>query len=371
MKIGFDAKRFFNNTTGLGNYSRALIKNIIRVEPKNNYLLYSSKVKSEIEKSLQNEMLGVKSSKKLFWRQWRVVNDLTKDEVQIYHGLSNEIPLGIHKTKIKSVVTIHDLIFKIYPRTYKFFDTKIYDFKFRYACEKSDKIIAISESTKNDIVRYYKVSPEKIEVVYQSCNPDFYSMLSKEAVSKQLEEYDLPNRFMLYVGSVIERKNLLTIVKAQEKINPDIRIPLVIVGKGGDYKNQVKQYIKDKNLSDYFIWLENLDNNKHLQALYQKADLFIYPSIYEGFGIPVVEALLSKTPVITSNVSSLPEAAGPGSICINPEDEKLMKDSIELVLTNKSIKSEMEERGYSYAHENFNGTKCAEKVLEVYSKLIF
>ncbi len=372
MKIGFDAKRFFYNNTGLGNYSRTLLNNLWKIQPNNNYILYSPKTSKIFESETFSilEKFEVKSSSTLFWRERGVIADLKKDGVGLYHGLSNEIPIGIHRTEIKSIVTIHDLIFKIYPKTYNYFDTKIYDFKFKYACKNANKVLAISESTKKDIINFYNVSPEKIEVVYQSCNPLFYSLQSNEDVLKNLKEYDVPDRFMLYVGSVIERKNLLTIVKAQEQIDTSVRIPLVIVGKGGVYKKQVEQYIHDKNLDEHFIWLDSLENNEHLQALYQKAELFIYPSIYEGFGIPVVEALLSKTPVITSNVSSLPEAAGPDSICIDPENDVLMKESIENVLTNLSLREKMSERGYKYAIKNFDGKKCAQKLFEIYKKLL-
>ena len=372
MKIGFDAKRFFNNNTGLGNYSRTLLKNILKAQPENAYILYSPNTAqhSVSEKFLHGKNIAVKSSGKFFWRERGVVSDLKSDGVQLYHGLSNEIPFGISKSGIKSIVTIHDLIFKIYPKTYRYFDTKIYDLKFKYSCRNANRILAVSESTKRDIIQFYNIPPEKIEVIYQACNPVFYSLQSTENVLENLEKYKLPIRFMLYVGSVIERKNLLTIVKAQEQINTANRIPLVIVGEGGAYKKKVKQYIQDKNIGDYFIWLDSLENDEHLQALYQKAELFIYPSIYEGFGIPIVEALLSKTPVITSNVSSLPEAAGPNSICIDPYDEKLMKESIELVLTNDSDNHEMVEKGYRYALANFDGEKCAKKVLELYNKIL-
>jgi glycosyltransferase involved in cell wall biosynthesis len=143
----------------------------------------------------------------------------------------------------------------------------------------------------------------------------------------------------------------------------------VIVGKGGAYKNKVKQYILNNQLEDHFVWLDNLENNTHLQALYQKAELFVYPSIYEGFGIPVVEALLSKTAVITSNVSSLPEAAGPNSICIDPENHVIMMESIQNILTQPFLKKEMEEKGYNYAMANFDGIECSQKLLDIYKKM--
>ena len=372
MRIGFDAKRLFNNFTGLGNYSRSLIKDLREIAASHEFFLYAAKViaNDETKGFKKTDQYQIRTSDKLLWRVKGVIKDLKQDGVELYHGLSNEIPFGINKSGIKSVVTIHDLIFRVYPKTYNSFDSKIYNIKFKSACENADKIIAISESTKKDIVRFYNVSPLKVEVIYQACNPLFYELQSKQNVASILNKYSLPQKFMLYVGSIIERKNLLTIVKAQEKLSHELRIPLVIVGKGGSYKEKVQDYIKTKEISNHFIWVDNLSNNHHLQAFYQAAEVFIYPSVYEGFGIPVVEALLSKTPVITSNLSSLPEAGGPDSICIDPTDVDAMVKSIEDVLSKKELRSIMVEKGYAYAKSNFDGKICAEKVLNLYREVL-
>ncbi len=371
MKIGFDAKRLFNNFTGLGNYSRSLVTNIQKVNSTHEYVLYSPRLSENTDAQyfINNPSFQIQNSSKLFWRERGIIKDLKKDGINIYHGLSHEIPMGIQHTKVKSVVTIHDLIFKIYPKTYNFFDTKIYDFKFKYACNHSNKIIAISESTKNDIIKFYGIDPQKIEVIYQACNPLYYKSQSESQVQQVLQQYQLPQNFLLYVGSIIERKNLLTIVKAHEQLNDDVKIPLVIIGKGGKYKELVKEYIQSKGIKSDFIWLDNLVDNTHLQAIYQQTKAFIYPSVYEGFGIPVVEALLSKTPVITSNTSSLPEAAGPNSICIDPSNVDLMKESIEKVLTNSILSQDMIEKGYQYAMEKFDAEKLAKQLLQFYQKL--
>lgn len=371
MKIGFDAKRLFNNFTGLGNYSRSLVTNLQKIAPKNHYFLYSPKANEKTEtKSFFNSSFQIKSSSNLLWREKGIIKNLEEDQIDIFHGLSHEIPLGIQKTKIKTVVTIHDLIFKIYPNTYNFFDTKIYDFKFKYSCQKADKIIAISESTKKDIIKFYNINPSKIEVIYQACNPLFYTLQNDEAVQKIITQYKLPQEFLLYVGSVIERKNLLNIVKAHEQLPEKLKIPLVIVGKGKEYKEKVKEYIRSKNIQNNFIWIDNLVDNSHLQALYQQAKIFIYPSVYEGFGIPVVESLLSKTPVITSNTSSLPEAAGPNSFCINPTNHKEIAEKIEQILSNDTLAQKMIDKGYEYALKNFNGEEPAKQLLKVYENLL-
>ncbi len=148
------------------------------------------------------------------WRSSWVKKDLKKNKIDLYHGLSHEIPVGIQNTGIKSVVTIHDLIHERFPEQYNPIDVKIYTKKFRYACEHADKVIAISEQTKKDIIEFYKTPEEKITVCYQSCNPAFAVQVSAEEKKRITQKYSLPEQFFLYVGSIIERKNLLNICKA-------------------------------------------------------------------------------------------------------------------------------------------------------------
>ncbi|MBL57588.1 MAG: group 1 glycosyl transferase [Flavobacteriales bacterium] len=371
MKIGFDAKRLFNNFTGLGNYSRSLLKDLSGLTASNQLYLYSPSIKENSTTSpfFDDQNYVLKSSEKLFWRSKGVVKDLKRDGIDLYHGLSNEIPFGIPHSGVKSIVTIHDLIFKIYPNTYRYIDSKIYDFKFKYACRNADRIIAISESTKADIIRFYDVPSQKIEVIYQACDPLYYHLQTKDQIDVVLKRCNVPSRFMLYVGSVIERKNLLTILKAQERLDAKLRIPLVIVGKGDTYQKRVEHYIKVNRLENHVLWLSNISDNLDLQALYQAADIFIYPSVYEGFGIPVVEALLSKTPVITSNCSSLPEAAGPNSICIDPNNVDAMARAMTDIFTNETLRESMIREGFIYAQDKFNGMSNANKVMNLYQNV--
>jgi glycosyltransferase involved in cell wall biosynthesis len=179
MELGFDAKRLFCNFTGLGNYSRTLLKNLAKYYPEHDFHLYTPGIRHNsdtnpfLEEQTYNVHLPDGRFKKL-WRSWSVVNDMQKDRIELFHGLSHEIPLRIRKTGIRSVVSIHDLIFKIYPETYPVLDRKIYDLKFGYACRNADRIIAISESTKRDIIKFYKIDEGRIDVSYQACNPLFY-----------------------------------------------------------------------------------------------------------------------------------------------------------------------------------------------------
>lgn len=321
---------------------------------------------------------------KLFPSAWRsswVKKDLQKWKIDLYHGLSHEIPIGIHKTGIKSVVTIHDLVHERHPEQYNSIDVKIYSKKFRYACAHADKVIAISEQTKKDIIEFYKTPGEKIVVCYQSCNPAFGKALSDEEKRRVKELYGLPEQYFLYVGSIIERKNLLNICKAIFLLRDELNIPLVVIGDGTKYKEQVKDYIKQNGLEKRILFLSENPSAKSSQslpaghagfqsavdfpAIYQSALAMIYPSFFEGFGIPVLEALWSRLPVITSNVSCLPEAGGDGAYYVNPASAEEIAAGMKKIYSDKTLTASMIEKGWQHAQQ-FTPQKSAESVMNVY-----
>ncbi|MFA6403219.1 MAG: glycosyltransferase family 1 protein [Salinivirgaceae bacterium] len=372
INIGFDAKRLFNNFTGLGNYSRTLVHNFHHYFPENNTYLFTPKTKETTEireffdssyKLIQPQLIPGG-----FWRTFTSAAIIKKLKLDIYHGLSHELPIGISKTGAASVVTIHDLIYKTFPSDFSIIDRNIYDFKFRYACENADVIIAISESTRNDIQKYYKIPSEKIKVIYQSCHNNFKQIQSQAQIDEVLTIYKLPKQFMLYVGSVIERKNLLTLVQAINEIKDQIEIPLLVVGGGREYFQKVKNYVSEKGLEQQVIFAPPILFH-HLPALYQKAQLFIYPSVYEGFGIPIIEALWSHTPVITSNCSSLPEAAGPGAYYCNPTDKNSIAEGIIKISTQPEYAQQLITNGFNYVQQ-FDDFKLTNQLTEVYKSII-
>ncbi len=370
--LGFDGKRAAQNFTGLGNYSRYVL-NILSVHhPDNVYNLYSpfplakkTQAISQLAKAVR--ICTPKSSYfKSVWRSWGVLSDLKKDGIEIYHGLSNEIPFGIKKINIASVVTIHDLIFLRYPEYYPWFDRIIYGLKFKYACRNADKIIAVSEQTKNDIVAYFNVDESKIEVIYQNCAPVFRSEISendKESVNKK---YSLPERYLLSVGTIERRKNLILIVKALRQI--DENVSLVVVGKETAYVSEVKRFIDENKLTSRVMFLTNVPLND-LPAIYRQAEVFIFPSRFEGFGIPIVEALHCGVPVIAASGSCLEEAGGPGSLYINPDNETEMSDAINSILKNPTKRQTMANAGIAYV-ENFSDEKIAGKLINLYKQLV-
>lgn len=384
MRIAFDAKRAFCNPTGLGQYSRTLINSLIEHYPDHNYFLCTPKNKgyyqpADTEKIKTLLPTGIYKNFTSFWRSVGVKKVLKEHNVDLYHGLSHEIPIGINDTGIKTVVTMHDLIFERYPSQYKKADVAIYRKKFRYASQHSDKIIAISKQTKNDLVEIYNIYENKIEVCYQSCQPIFQQELSNEQLSSVRKKYNLPEEYLLYVGSVIERKNLLNICKALSiLLNEGYTIPLVVIGSGKEYMHKVKQYLAENGLTKQVIFLSEQQNGIDspgvrapidMPAIYQNATAFLYPSVFEGFGIPVLEALWSKTPTITSNLSCMPETGGDAAYYVDPYSEQEIADAIKQVVTNSSLRNNMITKGIEHAYK-FTPESCANSVMDVYTSVL-
>lgn len=372
MKIGFDAKRLFNNFTGLGNHSRTTIDILTEFYPDNEYLLYTPKINRNgitgpyLEKEACKTILPNGLVKGGIWRTFGLSKAVQKEYVQVFHGLSNEIPVGL---KIPSVVTIHDVAFKTFPGMYHATDRFTYNIKWRYACSKADRIIAISESTKKDIIRFYNVAPHRIDVIYQPVNGIYYTH-DNGICPVSLEQQVKDNPFMLYVGSINSRKNLLGIVKAIELLPKESRIPLVVIGDGRGYKQTVLDYIAEHKLNHLIVFTSEKVGTLGLRYLYSKARMLVYPSFYEGFGLPIVEAMLSNCPVITSNISSLPEAAGPDSLYVDPANPADIADKIKALLDNDALHLSVTEKGYRFAIEKFNPQTLARQLVEVYGRLI-
>lgn len=368
MKIGFDAKRAFLNASGLGNYSRNTLNALTKYFPNNQYILFTPEIKKELFSNYkQFDVISPDSSfSKLFksmWRSFSVSGQLKNNELDLFHGLSNELPNGIHKSKVRAVVTVHDLIFMRFPQFYKPIDRKIYYSKVKYACASASKIIAISKQTKKDIIEYFKVDPEKIVVIHQSISPFFYERKTFENI---ISKYHLAKDFILAVGTIERRKNQLAILKAvhSKKINAQI----VFVGKPTSYSFELVKFITENKMDEQVHFLTNIPR-KDLVGLYQKARLSVYISVFEGFGLPVIESMASACPVITSNVSCLPETAGNAAVLCNPEDIDEIGEKIKLLLENESFRNEMIEKGTERA-KLFHPEKYSQNLITLYSEII-
>ena len=375
MKIGFDAKRAYQNFTGLGNYSRDLIEHLIKNYSENEYILFAPKDSENSRLDFLNKfdntytVFPQNKLNKTFKGLWRTINmekSIIKNDVDIYHGLSNEIP-RVKNKKIPYIVTIHDLIFKRFPRNYRSIDRKTYDIKYKYAVKHADLTIAISEQTKEDIVEFYNIKPETIKVIYQTCHENFRKKYSNEAIEIAKTKFKLPKEFILNVGTIETRKNLISIINAMSVMKIDV--PLVVVGKKTQYINFLKIQMKKINFdSKKILFLEDVSIDE-LPIIYSLSSLFLYPSLFEGFGIPILEALYCKTPVISSKGSCFQEAGGDFSKYIDSENKEEFAFQIEECLTNNKLRESMIKEGLKHA-ENFQPNKISKQLIDVYESLV-
>jgi glycosyltransferase involved in cell wall biosynthesis len=377
MKIGFDAKRAYHNHTGLGHYSRNLVNGLCRYFPEHEYFLFNPRKSDSYQPACSqvrevNPVSFMAVQFPSMWRRTWMVKDLQAKGIELYHGLSHELPLGIEKTGIKTAVTIHDLIFERYPDQYGSIDIKIYKRKFRHACEVADSVIAISEQTKRDLEEMYNVPSSKITVLYQGCN-QVYSEPVTEAARQQVKtQFNLPDRYLLYVGSIVERKNLLNICKALAQL-PDQEIKLVVVGDGGAYKQKVLEYIAEANLTNRVVFLKSADgkpiDTDQFPALYQQAEALVYPSTFEGFGIPVLEALTVGTPVVTADGSCFRETAGDAALFVDPFDVNDLAHAMQEILQDNTLRSDLISKGLVHAAA-FTQDKIAANMMAHYQQLL-
>lgn len=372
MNIGFDAKRIVRNDSGLGNYARTLINNLNEIVDDDTTLsLYapdkgSEQLRQQVNASERIRFVYPQALwPKSVWRSKLIVSDLRRDHIDVYHGLAGELPIGIKRSGIKSVVTIHDLIFMRHPEFFHWWDSKIYTAKFRRAVDEADRIITISECTKRDIVELGGVDPAKIDVLYQSCNQIFSVPASDEKKLEVCERYKLPSRYIINVGTIDQRKNILLAVKAMLLLPDDLK--LVVVGHNTPYSLHVKHFVEQHRLGNRVLFLHNVPN-ADLPALYQMAECCVYPSRYEGFGIPVVEAIRSGIPVVACTGSCLEEAGGPDSLYVGPDDIEGMAHCMKQLLKGSDEREGRIARSQQYI-KRFDGNDAAGKVLALYEKI--
>jgi len=376
MVIGFDAKRVVCNATGLGSYGRTLVNSLSRQIPQGTSLrLYTpSPGREDLRAGLEMRpcvslVLPARGHSRLrhdLWRMHGIVRDLKADGVQLFHGLSGELPKGLRKAGIKGLVTIHDLIFLRHPEYYNRADVAIYRHKFHATLKEADRIIAISECTKRDILHYGDFPEDRIDVIYQSCGTSFAGPVAPETLSAVKQKHSLPENFILYVGTVEERKNAGLAVEAMKRLPNDLS--LVVVGRLTGYGLKVRKAAADAGLGHRVHFLGSVPY-EDLPALYHMAQCFVYPSRYEGFGIPVIEAIQCGLPVVACTGSCLEEAGGPYSLYVDPDDPDALAQAISSMLPGAPGREERISQSRQYVRR-FENSDVASQMFAEYSKLI-
>lgn len=369
MRIGFDAKRAFKNNTGLGNYSRMIICALAQYYPDIEMVLFTPDVKGRYAHFFE-DIVSSKSQKRavitvvtpagmwrLFpglWRTFGIAGEIRRRELDVYHGLSHELPRGrVGDTRL--VVSMHDLIVWRYPKHFPFVDRLIYKLKQRHACRRADMIVAISKQTERDLVDLMGVDSNKIQVVYQSCDEIFRMPISDERRDAVRQQYSLPDKYFLCVGTIEQRKNQAAVVQAfallinQEKNNQsascakrtsNIEHHLVFVGRKTAYYDTVAEAVREYGLESCVHFLEGVDF-ADFPVLYSEADASVYMSIFEGFGIPVLESLTCGTPVVASSRSSIPEVGGDAALYADPENPREIAEKMAKLIMDVDLRDEL------------------------------
>ncbi|MGP1596002.1 MAG: glycosyltransferase family 4 protein [Prevotella denticola] len=370
--IGYDAKRIVRNGTGLGSYGRTLVNDLAPLMPDATLRLYAPDAgRDDLRCQVQSrENVRFCYPRHLrfrlqrdWWRMKGVVKDLRRDGVELYHGLSGELPEGLSAAGIPGVVTVHDLIFLRHPEFYPALDAFFYKLKFRKMLREATRIIAISACTKRDILYYGDFPEDRIDLVYQSCSTRFSQPVSPSLLVEARRKYRLPQRYVLNVGTVEVRKNILLGIRAMAKLPADLH--LVVVGRQTKYQKQLDAEIRKLGLGNRIHFLQGVPNTL-LPAVYRQAEAFIYPSRYEGFGVPVIEAIQSGLPVVAATGSCLEEAGGPDSLYVDPDDAD---GAAAAVLSAMENRTGMVERSRHYVRR-FENQDVASQVLEVYGKAL-
>lgn len=373
MVIGFDAKRAFQNTTGLGNYSRMIVCGLAQEHRDVRAFLYSPVMSGEYKEfftSYANISTRQPTSIDRFfpdlWRRFGVTVHLKDDNVKIFHGLSHELPHGIPRS-IKRVVTIHDLIVWRYPQFYSFFDRQVHRTKIRHSCNIADVVVAVSEQTKRDLMEFLHVPESKIRVIYQSCDPMFWKPVTDDDKAYVRKEYHLPEKYIVCVGSVEERKNQIAVVSALAELPEDVH--LVIVGKNhGAYHSALMSAVRAKGLTGRVHVLSNAEF-EDFPALYACAQASAYMSLFEGFGIPILESLCCDTPVVTSNLSSMPEAGGEAALYADPTKPSEIAQQLRSIIDDPAFRAQLVEKG-RVQRERFTRQRIISDLYSVYRELV-
>jgi glycosyltransferase involved in cell wall biosynthesis len=368
MRVGYDAKRVFHNATGLGNYARDVLRILTVHAPQHQYVAYNPRP-GTVPFDLPGARLVERGPRGLgrlapgLWRAAGMAHDLVEDGIDLFHGLSNELPLGLERTDVPGVVTIHDLIFERFPALYRAVDRGIYHWKFRRAAERARLVVAVSQQTGRDLHELYGVPWSRIRVVYQGYHAAFRQPVPADRLEEVARRHSLSPGFVLQVGTIEARKNLVLTVRAVASLPG---VTLVAVGRPTPYARQVQEVVKREGLDGRFRLLSGI-GTEELAALYRLASVAVYPSLFEGFGLPIVEALASGTPVVTTRGGVFPEAGGPGSAYVDPHEPEELRTALAAILGDPDRRAAMAAAGQSYA-ERFRDERIAADLLRVYAE---
>lgn len=354
MKVAIDAQTTLGQKTGFGFYVENLTRALQKITGPDQFeLLYP------------DQLEDLTTPQRLWWDQVTISRLARKKNVDLLHQPAFSAPILYSGKKI---VTIHDVISLFYSNI-PFFSRQYYSKWMPFSYHFADHFITISHHSKNDIVSKLTINPDRITVINLAADVKYHLKPSKSDVDKVLRKYHISRPYLLNVGTINPRKNLEFLVRVFAEAKQKFNLPhkLIIVGKKGWHYDRLFQLVLSRGLVKDIIFTGYVDDDDK-PALYHDADAFLFPSIYEGFGLPPLEAMTCATPVISSNTSSLPEVMGNGGILLDPTNEASWIEAIGGVLTNKSLASELATKGRRQA-ASFSWDRCAKETLDVYRRV--
>lgn len=375
MRIGIDISRTVEERTGVGCYAARLVKGLAEIDTENEYLLYpyfwecfppqwrSAQTPEKPNFQLWGEDLPLEE----IYRRWTTgEEDQVAGGVDVIHSTAFTAP-ALKRAKL--VVTMHDLTFLTHPHLHTPTNREFCLRVTEKVAERAAMIIAPSLSTKHDLLQHYPILEERIVVIPEAAAEDFYPIRDQTEVRRVLAKHGIFYNYLLFVGTIEPRKNLLTLIHAVADLlkNGRPRYLLVVAGASGWLNSDVYQWVQSLGLQDCMRFLGYVEVEE-LRALYSAARVFVYPSLYEGFGLPVLEAMACGAPVITSNTSSLPEVAGEAAILVPPTDVGELKQAIEAVLSDQQLRLRLRQQSLKQA-ARFSWRETARRTLEVYKKV--
>lgn len=376
MKIGINATLVKEQNSGSGFYIINLINSLTKFDKKNEYYIFINRnfydvfIKNKksnfivIDKRFKNRIIRV------LWELLILPFEIRKRKIDVLHCPNYITPLI--KLNFKLIVTFHDLTFFLFPEKYTFLKRIFYKIMVPYFINISNSIISDSNNTKKDLLRFFKINKDKVKVIFLSY-PEYYnSKEDEESAKKTLEKYGILKDFALFVGVIEPRKNILSILKAFVNINNEINMDLVIVGRKGWYSKEIDNYLNNLNqlqLKNRIIFT-GFVSEEDLVHFYRSAMMFIYPSFYEGFGLPPLQAMACGTPVITSNISSLPEIVDDAAVKINPDDISQLEESIKLLYNNPLKREELIKKGLEQC-KKFDEKNFSLDTIKVYEECFY
>lgn len=373
MRICVNASPAVHHIAGLGRYTQELMTALLAIDSENDYVaFYNRPREAQVDPPLDRISHLTTNLATKPWRMTALIGHLARipqdrlfPEVDVFHATDHLLP---RLARVRSVFTLHDLVFRFYPETHKLLNRWFLALMMPRFLEAADAVIAVSEWTKKDAIELYGLDEDKVSVIYEGVNPRFRPAPS-ETISVIRQKYGLPEGFILSVGTIEPRKNLTSLLEAYHSLRnarPDLK--LVIVGKKGWLYEGFFRKLHKLGLENEVIF-PGFVRDEDLPALYSAADLFVFPSLYEGFGLPVLEAMACGAPVVTSNTSSLPEVAGEAALLIDPRSLEALARAMRDVLDNKILRDDLRARGPKQAAK-FTWETAARETLAIYRSLL-